>query len=102
MGRLLVGAVTDFPEGLTAISVGGVDVALARVDDSFYALEDSCSHEDCPLSEGVLEGRIVICPCHGSEFDLTSGDALSLPAVEPVRAFAVVPEGSSLYLVLAD
>ena len=100
MTRIRLGALVDFAEGLTAVSVAGMEVAVARTPDGIFALEDRCTHADCALSEGVLEEGAVICPCHGSEFDLKTGNVLRPPAVTPVRAFGTEVEVSDLYLVL--
>ncbi len=61
-------------------------LALARVDDTWYAVEDKCSHAGCPFSsEAALEGSTIVCNCHGSEFDLTTGEVLRGPAEYPIR-----------------
>ena len=61
-------------------------------DGELYAIEDRCSHDDGPLCEGDwdTETCTVICPRHGSSFDLASGRPLTLPAYEPVDSFPVV------------
>jgi 3-phenylpropionate/trans-cinnamate dioxygenase ferredoxin subunit len=92
-----VGRPDDVPEGeIRAFQVGGEDVAVANVDGAFYAFGDTCTHAACSLAEGDLEGTTVTCVCHGSEFDVTSGDVLGGPAVEPVPSFQVVAEGGDL------
>jgi 3-phenylpropionate/trans-cinnamate dioxygenase ferredoxin subunit len=69
--------------------VHGVYVVLARAGGEWFALDDWCSHEECPLSDGWLEGAKIVCNCHGSEFDLRSGAALSGPATEPVKTYPI-------------
>jgi 3-phenylpropionate/trans-cinnamate dioxygenase ferredoxin subunit len=56
-----------------------------------YAIEDRCSHDDGPLAEGDWdpEACVVVCPRHGSRFDLETGIPMSLPAFEAVRTFPV-------------
>ncbi len=77
-------------EGETAVfEWNGETVAIAHVDGSFYAFGDICTHAHCSLSEGDLEGTTVICPCHGSQFDLTTGAVLNPPATEPVPVYPV-------------
>lgn len=49
----------------------------------------SCSHAEEPLVEGWLEGSVLECPRHGAQFDLRSGEPLSLPATDPIPVFAV-------------
>jgi 3-phenylpropionate/trans-cinnamate dioxygenase ferredoxin subunit len=64
-------------------------VAVANVDGQFCAFADVCTHDDGPLVEGKLEGRVVTCPRHGARFDVCTGKALSLPAVVPLPTFQV-------------
>ena len=51
-------------------------------------MEAWCTHAECPLTDGWVEGTAIRCACHGSLFDLTTGAPLEGPAVEPVRIFA--------------
>jgi nitrite reductase/ring-hydroxylating ferredoxin subunit len=50
-------------------------VAIARVDDRLYAFDDlcTCTNERCPLSGGLLTGTTIMCQCHGSRFDISTG-----------------------------
>jgi 3-phenylpropionate/trans-cinnamate dioxygenase ferredoxin component len=74
---------------LAAFPVTGKRIAIAKVDDAFYAFGDICTHQGCSLAEGQLDGTTVTCPCHGSEFDVTTGEVLRGPAHEPVQSYAV-------------
>lgn len=67
----------------------GRELAVFRVGDRFYAIEDRCSHEDEQLSWGVVEGEEVICPRHGARFSLVTGAALTPPACEPIATYPV-------------
>ena len=73
------------------VTAGSLTVGIYHVDGELYGLEDRCSHDDGPLAEGDWEPEeaVVICPRHGSRFDLRTGRPLTLPAVEPVDTFAV-------------
>ena len=78
-------------------------IALVRVaDDEFHALGDRCSHEDYSLAEGEVwtDEREIECPRHGSTFDLTTGDACSLPATKPVPVYEVEMDGDEVSVVL--
>lgn len=76
------------------IVVDGLPIAIFRVQDQVYATEDTCSHAEASLAEGWLEGKVVVCPRHGARFDITSGRALSLPAITGVATFpAKVEDG---------
>jgi nitrite reductase/ring-hydroxylating ferredoxin subunit len=78
----------SLPDGtVVAADAGDTEVALARVDGAWHAVETWCTHAECPLSDGWVEGAAIRCPCHGSLFALASGDVLEGPAEEPVRVF---------------
>lgn len=81
---------------LAAFDVSGTRIAIARADGAFYAFADTCTHLGCSLAEGSLGGTIVTCPCHGSQFDVTTGDVVRGPAREPVRSYPVRLEGGAL------
>jgi nitrite reductase/ring-hydroxylating ferredoxin subunit len=74
---------------LAAYDVNGNRIAIAKVGDAFYAFGDTCTHLGCSLAEGQLEGTTVTCPCHGSEFNVTTGEVVHGPASEPVRSYPV-------------
>lgn len=89
------------PRGITAgemrvFDVAGTDVNVANIDGQLHAFDDKCTHMGCSLARGTLEGAIVICPCHGSQFDVTSGAVVRGPARLPVRSRLVRVEGDDL------
>lgn len=73
-------------------------VAVFQVGDEYLCIEDMCTHEEYPLSEGTAEDCRIECPLHGSWFDLRTGQALNLPAVKAVRTFEVKVEGEDIYV----
>ena len=78
-------------------------VALIRTTDGgVHAVEDVCSHEDYPLSEGWIEDHTIECALHGSRFDLLTGEPDSPPALRPVRIFPVKVEGTDVLVDLPD
>ncbi len=81
---------------LAAFDVAGNRIAIARTGAAFYAFGDACTHEGCSLADGELEGTTVTCPCHGSQFNVTTGDVLRGPAREPVRSYPVRLEENAL------
>jgi 3-phenylpropionate/trans-cinnamate dioxygenase ferredoxin component len=88
---------------MKSVEAGGQPVCLVHADDgNWYAVEDRYSHEATPLSEGWLEGREIECPLHNSIFDISTGKALSLPATESIRVFAVTADGDDLVVDLGD
>src|SRR4249920_2732356 len=83
-----VGPAEDAPDGtLRRAETGGTAVCLGRVHGVWVAFEDTCTHEECSLSDGELDGSVVVCPCHGSEFDVRTGDVLTPPALDPLPIY---------------
>jgi nitrite reductase/ring-hydroxylating ferredoxin subunit len=84
-----VGRTADITPGeLAAFQVGGIRIAVANAGGRFFAIDDTCTHEQCSLAdEGTLEGTVVTCGCHGAQFDVTTGAVLAPPAFEPVKAY---------------
>jgi 3-phenylpropionate/trans-cinnamate dioxygenase ferredoxin subunit len=90
-------ATSDLEPGTAiAVSVEGVDVAVVRDGEDFYAVYDECSHAAIALSEGDVEGDQIECWLHGSRFDLRTGKPTNLPATEPVAIYPVKVEGSDV------
>ena len=87
----------DLGEGeMRAFDGRSTKIAVANVGGMFHAFDDTCTHMGCSLAEGDLEETTVICPCHGSEFDVTSGAVLRGPAREPVETYETRVEGGNL------
>jgi len=94
-------SVNEVPPGfMKAARVGGVDVLICNVDGDFYALHDECTHECFPLTEGSLEGHVVICMLHGARFDVRTGEVLALPAYGPVDTYEVEVNGEDIFVAL--
>ncbi len=94
-----VAGLADFngEEESVRVEVEGHALALFKLEDGFYALDDVCSHEYSRLSEGEIWDAEVYCPKHGSRFNIRSGAVRGLPAVKPVRSYPVqVQEGKIL------
>ena len=77
------------PGSMRQVEVQGVSIVIVRIDEKIYALENRCTHEEFPLSDGWLDNDHLVCAFHGARFDLKTGDALSLPAYEGVKTFPV-------------
>jgi nitrite reductase/ring-hydroxylating ferredoxin subunit len=94
-----VASVGDVAEGeLRSYTVLDRAVAVANVEGDLHAFEDTCTHQGCSLSEGDLDGTIVECPCHGGRFDVTTGEAVGGPPVDPVDVLDVREEEGSLQI----
>jgi len=97
MGEFVVASLDEL-EGreLAAFAVSGNRIAIANSGDSYYAFGDTCTHEGCSLADGRLEGTTVTCPCHGSQFNVTTGEVLRGPAREAVPSYPVRLEDNAL------
>ncbi|MBI3861562.1 MAG: non-heme iron oxygenase ferredoxin subunit [Planctomycetia bacterium] len=73
-------------------------VLVFRIGEELYAVEDVCSHDGQPLTDGALEGTSIECPRHGARFDVRSGRPLCMPAVEPIATFEVRVQGNDILL----
>jgi 3-phenylpropionate/trans-cinnamate dioxygenase ferredoxin component len=75
-------------------------VAVFRVGDQYFAIEDVCTHDDGPLAEGELSGTEIECPRHGARFDIRSGAVLSFPAVTPVPRYETRVQGNDVQVLI--
>ena len=92
-------ALSDVPtDTALAVTVGDLDVAVARDGDEVFALQDECSHAAVALSEGEVVDCTVECWLHGSTFDLRTGKPTTFPATEPVATFPVEVRGTDVYV----
>lgn len=99
MRRVRVAALGDLPDGRgVRADFEGHRIALFRVGGDVHAIADRCSHAEASLSEGELFDRTVECPRHGAEFDLATGEALSLPATKPVAVYPTEVIDGDVYL----
>jgi len=78
------------------VDVGGRAIALFNLGGEFYAIDDLCTHEDGPLSEGYIEGDEVECPWHAARFNIKTGKALCEPACEDQGSYKVRVSGDDI------
>jgi nitrite reductase/ring-hydroxylating ferredoxin subunit len=82
-----------------AVRVGRIDIAIAQIGGTPFAVEDRCTHAGCPFSEDAdLIEDVISCNCHGSEFDIRTGDVQRGPAEYPVRTFPARVVGEDVEL----
>ena len=100
MGNFVtIGQASDLGEGeMKQVQVAGTRVAIANVAGRFYAFGDTCTHMGCSLSEGKLEETTVTCRCHGSQFDVTTGQVRRGPARNPEPRYRVEVRDGSLWV----
>ena len=92
-----LGSTSAVPQfGVTKFDAGGYEIAVANVEGTFHAFSDICTHRRCSLSEGKLDGTTLECICHGSRFDVSTGDVLRGPADRSVRVYAVRVQDDAL------
>ncbi|HYO23626.1 MAG TPA: Rieske 2Fe-2S domain-containing protein [Lacipirellulaceae bacterium] len=100
---LPVAAASDVPDpGSMLVEAGRRLVVLIHAAGHWYALEDVCTHDGGPLSDGTVDaaGRTIACPRHGAKFDVSTGAAVSMPATRPTIAHEVkVDDGRVLVRV---
>ena len=96
-----IGKTSDFaPGSATKVVVNGINVAVVRIGDDFYAINDTCSHGNVSLSEGVVvaETKELECVKHGSAFNLETGCPNTLPATQPVAVYSVTVKGDDVFI----
>lgn len=86
------------PNSGKAFDVNGRSIAVFHTDDGFFATAQYCSHALESLAEGWLEGNQIECPRHGAMFDLKTGEAMTLPATEPIAVYPVELRGEDVYV----
>jgi 3-phenylpropionate/trans-cinnamate dioxygenase ferredoxin subunit len=75
---------------------------LLRVDDVYYCIEDVCSHDGQPLTDGEFTGTEIVCPRHGARFEVSTGKATAMPARRPIRVFEVDIRDDGIYVLPED
>jgi 3-phenylpropionate/trans-cinnamate dioxygenase ferredoxin component len=92
MGEFVtVGNAGDIGEGeAQPFDANGNEVAVARSGGVLYAFSDICTHRGCNLAMGgEIEGTTITCECHGSIFDIRTGEVVSPPATQPIAVYGV-------------
>jgi 3-phenylpropionate/trans-cinnamate dioxygenase ferredoxin component len=100
-----VAKVSEIPDpGTLLVEVEERLVVVIHAAGHFYALDDVCTHDGGPLSEGPVDpaGRTIACPRHGAKFDIQTGAALTMPATKPTVAHEVKVDGDQLFVRLRD
>ena len=71
------------------IEIDGTGIAVFKLDEKFYAIEDVCTHDGGKLTGGCVENGEIVCPRHGARFSIKTGAALTAPAYEPTATLPV-------------
>ena len=92
-----VAKVSDIPvRAFKPVEVEGKRLLVCHAEGGFYAVDDTCTHDDGPLADGWLEDDAIECPRHGARFDVRTGKVLCLPAAVPINSYAVKVEGDEV------
>lgn len=100
-----VAAVSEVPDPSSLlVEVDDRLVVLIHAAGHFYALDDVCTHDGGPLSDGPLDAEhgTIACPRHGAEFDIKTGAAVTMPATKPTIAHEVKVEGDQVFVRLNE
>ncbi len=96
-----VATVKEIPSGtMKPFEIGHDRFVLCHTDDGFFAVEDTCTHDNEPISNGELRDHEVVCPRHGARFDIRDGSVKAPPALVPLETYEVKVEGEDIYVRL--
>jgi len=82
------------------VELEGNSIVIFNVAGQLFAIADICTHDDGPLGDGDLEDHNIVCPRHGAEFDIRTGRAVQLPAVQDIAAYPVRVKDGNIWLGL--
>ena len=85
------------PGTIREFQVEGKAIALANVGGSFYAINNTCLHRGGPLGQGAIEGKVVTCPWHGWQYDVTTGKTTMNPNAG-VPCYATEVRGDEVFV----
>lgn len=88
------------PGDRRSVFVDDIPALVIRIQDQYFVIEDVCTHDGQPLTDGVIEKGAIICPRHSAKFDLRTGKALCMPATEPIRVFEIEIRDGAVWAVV--
>ncbi len=101
MAEIKIANINDIKEGrMFYVKVNGKNAFITKINGKYYCMEGDCTHEMGPLWEGILEGKIVTCPWHGAEFDVTTGKVVLPPATENKKIYQVKVKDNDLFIIV--
>ena len=94
-----VAKVTDLKENeMKEVSVNGKSILLINSGGNFYAIDSRCSHMHLPLAKGKIDGNVITCAYHGSQFNITDGSVVHGPAKVSLKTYEVRVEGDDIVI----
>ena len=101
MTEITIGSITDFgPSQMKEFRFKELEFLAVNINGTFHVLRNSCTHRGCKLSNGTLNGEIVHCPCHGSEFNVRSGIVVKGPAKEALPSYPARVENGNISIII--
>ena len=101
MGFIKLASTDDAkPNSMMGITINDQKILLANLNGAYYAIGDKCMHRGCQLSKGKLQGETVVCPCHGSTYDLKTGNFVKGPTKKPEPAYELKVENNDIMINL--
>lgn len=88
------------PGKMIGVEKDGKSILIANVNGMYYAIGNTCTHMGCRVSDGILKGDRVQCPCHGSTFDVRTGAVVKGPAKKPEPSYKVELSGDQISVVV--
>ena len=100
MSQLIrLAAVSDIaPGGRLSVEIDETPALILRAGDEFYCLDDVCTHDGQPLTDGPFDGWQITCPRHGAKFDVRNGKPTCMPATSPIRVYPVTIQDGSIFV----
>ncbi len=100
MGKIIAGAMAEFPDGsVSRIMIDRRNIAVINMDDTYYAVDDICTHEGARLSDGTIEQCHLVCPRHDARFDYTTGSLVQFRDTIPDLAkYTVIVEDNNIFI----
>jgi nitrite reductase/ring-hydroxylating ferredoxin subunit len=96
-----IASIKDLKPGeMTGIEKENKSILVANVNGSYYAIGNICTHMGCNISDGILNGETVQCPCHNSSFNLKTGAVIKGPAKNPEPSYSIRIDGEKILAVL--
>lgn len=97
--RIKVTTKEDLPTGrMKSYNIRGKQITIANTDGEYLAFDDTCTHAQCSLAGGFLDGYTLTCYCHGGQFDIKSGEVLAPPPSSSLTVYNVVVEGRDVFI----
>ena len=94
-----IAPVSELPNGERLfVEIADKPIVIFNIADQIFAIGDVCTHDNGPLGDGDLEGHEIVCPRHGAKFDVRTGKATQMPAVEDIPAYPVQVRDGNIFV----